>query len=276
MALSESHEEALEKIQTFQSNMDFEAFAINSNVGFLLMLLTFVFALLALYLIVTKAHRKQFMHLINSTATLDWSKILFCFFLWIALTATFELGMYLLGYNEYTLQFNLKSFLPLLAISLLILPVQTSFEELFLRGYYLQGLSLAFKNKWMPILITSIFFGLVHSANPEVTKYGFYSMQFYYITVAIFLAVVTVLDDSLEIALGVHAATNIYGACLVGYEGSAIQTASVFKSGSLNTTIMNIVFIVIAIIFYIIVSKRYKFPSLEYIFHKLDFDEHIT
>ena len=265
-----------EAIQSFTEDMNFERFGIDSNVGFFLMLLTFIGALLTLYLMVTKGHKKKFLHLIKGSGSLDWSKMIFCFVLWIGLTLIFEMTIHLLGWNQYSYQFDLSKFIPLVLISLLILPLQTSFEELFFRGYYLQGLSLIAKNKWVPLIITSVLFGLIHSANPEVSKYGFWNMQFYYVTVGLFLGILTVLDDSLEIALGVHAATNFYGACLVGYEGSAIQTASIFKSSDLDTTVMTIGFITLAVIFYLIVSKRYKLPSLQYIFDKLNFDDNIT
>ena len=263
-------------IQSFSTDMNFERFGLDSNIGFLLLLLTFVGAMIALYLVITFLHRKKFSHLIKAKGRLDWSKIIFCFFLWMGLTALFEFGMHLSGFNEYSFQFNLKSFIPLVVISLLILPIQTSFEELFFRSYYLQGLSLVFKNKWLPLIITSVCFGLVHITNPEIAKYGVFTMECYYISVGLYLGLLTILDDSLEIVLGVHAATNIYGACLVGYEGSAIQTASLFKSGHLNTIIMLIAFYIIALIFYFIVAKRYKFPSLQYVFQKLDFDEYTT
>lgn len=273
---SDADTDAYEAVQTFSKDMNFERFGIDSNLGFFLLLLTFIGGMFALYLMVTNAHKKRFMQLIKPSGKLGWSKMLFCFCLWIALTAVFEYSLSFLGYNEYSFHFDFMSFLPLLLISIFILPIQTSFEELLFRGYYLQGFSLIFKNKWVPLIITSLLFGLVHSANPEITKYGFYSMQMYYIGVGLFLGVLTILDDSLEIALGIHAATNFYGSCLVGYEGSAIQTASLFKSGSLDTTVMLIGFLFIAIIFYIIVSKRYHLPSIEYVFHKLDFNEHTT
>ena len=265
-----------EVLASFTEDMNFGRFGIDSNIGFILMLLTFIGALIALYLIVTKVHKKKFIHLIKPNGKLKWSKMLFCFLLWIGLTACFELGLHFSGHNEYTFQFNIWSFIPLVLISLLILPLQTSFEEFFFRGYYLQAFGLICGNKWLPLIITSVLFGMVHSANPEVMKYGFYNMQFYYITVGLFLGILTILDDSLEIALGIHAATNFYGACLVGYEGSAIQTASVFKSSDLDTTIMTVGFIILALIFYLIVSFKYKLPSIRYLFDKLNFNENIT
>jgi len=265
-----------EVLSAFTADMNFEKLGIDSNLGFILMLLTFVGALFALYLMIVKVHRKQFIHLIKPVGNLDWSKLFFCFFLWIGLTLLFELGLNLLGHNEYSFHFDLRKFIPLLLISILILPLQTSFEELFFRGYYLQGFGLLFRNKWMPLIITSIFFGMVHSFNPEVTKYGFFNMQIYYISVGLFLGILTILDDNLEIALGIHAATNIYGACIVGYEGSAIQTASIFKSSDLNTTVMTIGFFILALTFFVIIKVKYKLPSIKYVFDKLNFDDEIT
>lgn len=269
-------EEFNEVLSSFSEDMNFEQYGINSNIGFILMLLTFIGALIALYLMVVKIHKKEFIHLIKPFGKLDWSKLFFCFALWIGLTLAFELGLHFFGLNEYSFQFNIWQFLPLLLISVLILPLQTSFEELFFRGYYLQGLGLVFKNKWIPLIITSVLFGMVHSFNPEVSKYGFFNMQIYYISVGLFLGIVTILDDNLEIALGVHAATNFYGACLVGYEGSAIQTASIFKSREIDTTIMTAGFFILALIFFVIIKVKYKLPSIKYIFDKLNFDEEIT
>lgn len=268
-------DEIAEKVSEFNENPNFEDFGVDSNLGFFLLLLGFVSSLIVLYLMVKKVHKKNFNDVIKPSRTIRWSKILYAFVLWMVLTSIFELILYVAGWNEYIFQFDLAKFIPLLLIALIVLPLQTSFEEIFFRGYLLQGLSILSKNKWVPILLTSLAFGLMHSANPEVSKYGFWNMQFYYVSVGLFLAIITVMDDSLELALGIHAATNIYSSTFVGYQGSAIQTASIFSSTTLDTTIMNIGFIAIAIIFYLIVSKKYAFPSIKYLNEQLHFENQV-
>ena len=66
---------------------------------------------------------------------------------------------------------------------------------------------------------------------------------------------ITILDDGLEYALGIHAATNIYGAGFVTYEGSALQTNALVKVGQVNPLLMVILFYCSMIVFYLIVKR---------------------
>jgi len=91
-------------------------------------------------------------------------------------------------------------------------------------------------------------------------------MQFYYVSAGLFLGLITILDDSLDLALGVHAATNIFGALILSYEGGAMQTDSLFKTSTIDPIVMSIAFIATAIIFILICYKRYNWPSLQSLF----------
>jgi hypothetical protein len=150
----------------------------------------------------------------------------------------------------------------LLLICILLLPIQTSLEEFLFRGYLNQGLFLLFKNKIPALIICSVLFSLVHSMNPEIEKFGFWTMQIYYIGAGLLLGILVIMDEGLELALGVHAATNIFAALMVSYEGGVLQTDSLFKTLELNVWLANIVFIVFAVIFYFICSYKYHWPSL--------------
>jgi len=82
-------------------------------------------------------------------------------------------------------------------------------------------------------------------------------MMFYYIGAGVFLGLITIWDDRLELALGVHAATNFLGAVFMGYTGAAIQTESLFKTDALNVVQMVIAFYIGAIIFTLICKRKY-------------------
>jgi hypothetical protein len=84
------------------------------------------------------------------------------------------------------------------------------------------------------------------------------------------LGIIVIMDDGLELALGVHAATNIYGVTLVSYEGSVLQTDTLFKTTELNPWLMNLFFIIMAIIFYVISSRKYKWKNPSYILEPLN------
>lgn len=256
-------------LEIFSKDMDFSPLGINSNLGLLLLLMMFVLALLALIYVVKNIHQKKLKDLITFNK-INWGKILFGFALWFGMALLIESVSYYMDPSGYEYTFNLSSFLPLLLIAIFILPLQTSFEELLFRGYLMQGFGLASSHKWIPLAITSVAFGLIHMFNPEVREFGVITMMFYYVSAGLFLGILTIMDDSLELALGVHAATNMYGTLMVGYNGSAIKTDSILKTNDINPTLMTGVFIISAVLFYIVCSKKYNWNSISKIFEPIN------
>ena len=259
-------------IQEFSKTMDFGIFGIHKNTGLILLILIFFFAMAGL-LIALKIQKKNIKDLITPKANIDVNKILFGFAFWMALSVIFEAMMYTVDPSNYVFRFNAGSFLGLLLIAFVMLPVQTSFEELFFRGYLMQGIAWYSKNKWVPLMVTSVLFGLIHGMNPEVEKFGFWTMQVYYVTAGLFLGIITLLDDSLELALGVHAATNIFGATISTYEGSVLQTDSLLAAKLVNPLLMLLIFIIAAIIFILVCYKKYKWPHLRSLLNPVDFSQ---
>ena len=95
-----------------------------------------------------------------------------------------------------------------------MMPLQTGFEEVFFRAYLMQAVGLTVRNAWLPLVFTSVTFGLMHLANPEVEKLG-YMLLIYYIGTGFFLGITTLMDDGIELALGFHTANNLFTALLV-------------------------------------------------------------
>jgi membrane protease YdiL (CAAX protease family) len=260
-------------VDEFMANPDFSIFEISKNLGLVLLLLMFITAFLMLLALVKNLHKKNIMQLINPLRVMDWKKVFFGFGVWFAIMAIFEIAFYFMDPSSYTFSFNWDSFLVLLLISLFLLPIQTSFEELFFRGYLLQGISLASDNKWIPLIITSILFGLIHAFNPEIEKYGFWTMEMYYLSAGLILGIMTIMDDCLELALGVHFATNFFASTMMGYEGAALQTDTLFTTSEVNPFMMFISMAVGGVVFLFIASKKYKWKSFKYILEPIEFEE---
>ena len=143
-----------------------------------------------------------------------------------------------------------------------MIPIQTSMEEYFMRGYLMQGIGIVAKNKWKPLLITSLLFGLLHILNPEVQKLG-YGIMVFYIGTGLLLGIMTLMDEGLELALGFHAANNLTAALLVTAEWTAFTTDSVYKDISnpiLGWDILVPVFVVFPILLFIF-SKKYNWTN---------------
>jgi membrane protease YdiL (CAAX protease family) len=187
---------------------------------------------------------------------INWRKILFSFSLWMGLTLAAELIFFLIHPENYELNFHPAQFFGLVVVSLIMFPIQTSWEELVFRGYMMQGISLISYFRWIPLLLTSLAFGLMHMMNEEVSAFGVGSTMTYYIGTGLFLGIITLMDDSLELALGVHAATNIYSSLFVTFEASSLKTAAVFEMKSVNMTEMLIAFFAAASVYTLIVAKK--------------------
>jgi len=200
----------------------------DSNINLVFVLLPFAGGLIFLFIIVKILHKQSITSLTTARKKIDWKRILFAFFFWGIVSSGMIFLDYYLSPESYLYNFELNRFLVLVLIAVVLLPFQTSFEEYLFRGYLMQGIGVIVKNKWVPLITTSVIFGLLHIANPEVEKLG-YTIMVYYIGTGLFLGIITLMDDGMELALGFHAANNLFTALLVTANWTALQTHSVFK-----------------------------------------------
>ena len=205
----------------------FMSLGINSNLFLFLMILMFAIGLLFLIIGVKCIHKRTVKSLVTSRNKIDWKRFWFGFITW-GIIAIVVIGVgILISPDIYTYNFKAKPFFILILVSFFFLPLQTSFEELLFRGYFMQGLGGLLKNRWMPLIITSVSFGLLHGANPEVEKLGYISMVFY-IGTGLFYGITTLMDEGVELALGLHAINNIIAAVLVTSDWTVFKTDALF------------------------------------------------
>ena len=220
-------------------------------------------------------HQQSLTSFTTARSKIDWRRVFFAFFLWGAFVVVTTLLAYYTTPEHYMFNFKPVPFFIFLFLAILLIPLQTSFEEYFFRGYLMQGLGLATKSRWFPFVFTSVAFGLMHIANPEVGKMG-YIILIYYIGTGFFLGILTLMDEGLELALGFHAANNLFGALLLTSDWSAFQTHSVLKDvaqPSAGYDVILPVFIVFPILLFIF-SRKYGWNNWKQkLFGSLDFNE---
>ena len=235
---------------------------LESNLTLFLMLISFPVALLGLYLIVKFFHRQSFLQITTSRNKIDWSRVFFAFGIWAVISIA-SVGIdYIANPENYELNFKAVPFLILAVIAIILIPLQTSTEEYVFRGYLMQGFGVLAKNRWFPLLMTSVIFGSMHIFNPEVQKLGNIILVYYFGT-GLFLAIITLMDEGMELALGFHAANNLITALLVTTDWTVFQTHSVLKDisePSVGLTIFIPVFIVFPILL-LIFAKKYKWTN---------------
>ncbi|GIV27919.1 MAG: abortive infection protein [Bacteroidia bacterium] len=240
-----------------------EALGISKNFMLVLLLGMFVFTFWTFYVAVKRIHQKNFISVITAYPDVRWSRVFFAFGAW----AVIFLLMFLIDYlivspDNYVLNFDASKFVVLFVISIIFLPLQTSFEEIFFRGYLMQGLALVFKNGYMPLLLTSLLFGLAHMNNPEAQKFGAFIMLPYYSLFGLFLGVLALWNNGLELSIGIHAANNILSSLLITSKNSVLQTDALFIIQKENPVNDFLLWIGGAVVTLIIFIAKYQFKNL--------------
>ena len=245
-------------------DMNYVLTLFESNVNLVLILLPFVGGLICLLLAVKFLHKQTLTQITTSREKIDWKRIWFVFFFWGIISSGLVILDYYVTPDHYLVNFKLIPFIILSIIAILLVPLQTSFEEYMFRGYLMQGLGVLTKKRWVPLIVTSLVFGSLHIANTEVEKLG-YVIMIYYIGTGLFLGIMTLMDEGLELAIGFHAANNLFTALLVTADWTAFQTHSILKDISEPneagfTDIFMPVFVLFPILL-MIFAKKYKWTN---------------
>lgn len=238
---------------------------IPNNISLLINLLPFLFLLGLLFVLVRFLHNRSILSLTTSREKVDYKRIFFSLGLIILLTIlTFSIS-YFFDSTTVLWNFHPLKFAVLLLISLLLFPFQIGLEEYLFRGYLMQQIGIVVRNRWVPLVLTAVIFGLFHSANPEVTQMG-YGVMIFYIGTGFLLGIMTLMDESIELALGFHLGNNLMAALLITSDFSALQTDAIFKySGVENPNdMLNEMIITMAIVYptiLFIFARRYKWTN---------------
>ena len=234
----------------------------NSNLTFFYTLLTFFVWFIGFLIVIKYLHNQSFLSITTSRKTIDYKRILTSFTAISTILVLNILFSFLISPDDYILQFNLNDFLILLLIAVIFIPVQTSLEEYVFRGYLMQGLGVMFNNKWLPLILTSFSFGFLHFYNPEIMKLGSILLV-HYVATGLFLGILTLMDDGMELALGFHAGNNLLIALIVTADWTVFQTTSIFKyigePNVINQSLFSLSIIYPILLFYF--SRKYNWTN---------------
>jgi membrane protease YdiL (CAAX protease family) len=238
-----------------------EAVGINRSLLLALMMSMFACTLLFFYLTVRFFQKKTLSSITTGFEKIRWNRYFFSFSIWGSLIIVLTVGSYFLSTETLELKFDFTKFSLLLIVSIIFIPIQTATEELLFRGYLMQGFGIAFKNGILPLIITSVLFGFMHGTNPEVKTHGLLVMMPYYILFGAFLGILTLLDEGSELAMGIHCANNLISALLISSKNSVLQTDAIFFTSVVNPLIEFLSWIIMALICFFILFKKYKLSN---------------
>ena len=249
------------EMNTYTEGLDVFS-SLDKNLLLFLLLLPSVFSFFGLYFVVKQIHYRSLISIITSRKKIDLKRFKFAFILWSLISMSIFSIEILINPTDYTWNFNFSKFLILFLISIIMIPFQSILEELIFRGYLMQGFSVFFKSRLLPLLTTSIIFGFLHILNPEIQKIG-YGLLIYYVGTGLFFGIVTLMDEGVELSSGFHVSNNLVASLLVTADWTAFETYSIFKfvgNPNLSKEVFLYVFIIYPAIIFLL-SKKYKWAT---------------
>jgi hypothetical protein len=227
---------------------------------FLFVMVGFPFFLAGVLIAVTLIHRRHPLTLVTAQKKISWHRVGQGFVAWsIPACLIGGLGQYLLYPDTFSFNSDLASFALFVPLALILIAIQTTTEELFFRGYIVQGASMISTNRIFLALAAAVVFTLPHLANPEAIAGGWLTVfSNYFLVPGLVWTVVSLVDGTTELAIGVHFANNIIGILLINAPGSTVTTPALFTVSEFRATYVALSVLVAIPIFLTIAYKVFK------------------
>ncbi|MEI8224833.1 MAG: CPBP family intramembrane glutamic endopeptidase [Bacteroidota bacterium] len=252
---------------------DYSVLGLEPNTLLIMMVFPFIAGLATFVLFVKPLNNRTMKNTINGTGKIRWNRFFISALVWLILSAIY-LFMYLkLDPANFILNNKTTSLIILSVISLLLIPFQAAFEEVLFRGYLMQGFTAILRNRWFPLVMTSVLFGLLHAFNPEVKEFGFLTMMPQYIFFGLIFGVITILDDGIEAAMGAHATNNIFLCIMVTNKSSALQTPALYEQQNIYPWTEFASLVLIGIVFVIILKLIFKWKDFSLLFSEVEVEK---
>ncbi len=156
--------------------------------------------------------------------------------IWLALGILFTLVESLLYPGRYSWTFDFSKWIVIAPLVLLLIPIQAAGEELFFRGYLLQAIARLRAHPILLVFASGVLFMLPHLSNPEMSNAlgGQIPMALNYFLMGVGLAWVSLRDNGIERAIGIHVVNNLYAGVFVGYANSVLSTPTFFEANVID------------------------------------------
>lgn len=246
-------------------NWQAKYFYSNPNFSFFKQLLPFSLGCLVFFIGQKLLFKKPILHLFTSRSSFDWKRFLMALFIWGLILSSLLMVHYLIVPSDFLFQFEARTFFSLTLISLIFVTIQTLFEELLFRSLLLHAFGSFIKQKIIICLFISLLFTSLHLSNPEIRILGPTILIYYFLT-SMFLSLITILDNGIELSFGFHAINNLFGSLILTNNWQVFQTKALFVDISPPEISWDIWFILLflypLLIFLYLKITRTKFGSI--------------
>lgn len=220
-------------------------------VEFLFTMSSFIPLLAGTLLAVRYIHARPLKTLVTGETRIRRGRIFAGAGVWLLIAALISTIEALLYPGRYVLTFQPVTWLIFAFLALFLIPLQTSSEEFLFRGYLLQWMGLRLRNWWLLSFLNGLLFFLPHAVNPEMATNSLLIGLGYFV-MGLFLTLITLRDNGMELALGMHAGNNLFAALFANYAITALPSPSLFTIQTLDPVYSLISLILGMIVFYLV------------------------
>lgn len=250
--------------QPFQENKNF-FIALNLSI-YILLLIGFV-------LIFKAFHKRKLLSLITSRKKFDWMRFWFSFGSWGALMIIMLLSSVFYSPDKFEWNFKPVLFLNFFLVCVILIPFQVFFKTV-VKGYLFQVTTMWVKKTWVSLVIIVFFYSFfMYLTDKTLLKLVGNQILIRYIATAFLIGIIIILDDGLEIVLGMTLVSNLIPTLFVTSKNIAFQPHSILvKDGGINVFILvyATVFLLYPLYFYFL-KKMYNWDiSKEKLFKKIE------
>ena len=125
-----------------ENPLDLTAYDISPVSGLALLIIPFALGLAALLLLMKPIHERPMLSVLTGGSSFRWKRFLWGAVMWLLLITIYSVLTIATGLQKIELQFDPRTFISLVLVSVLLLPLQTGFQETFFRGYLMQGFAV--------------------------------------------------------------------------------------------------------------------------------------
>ena len=240
--------------------VDFEEMMISDPlVDFYLYHIVNILTVIGMWIAARTILKRKLISFITPNERINWSKIFYGFFIALFLFALFALLDYIIFPNDYVLNdFDGTRFAWLVVASILLVPIQTTSEELFFRGFLLQWAGKITKNPIILMIIIGGIFGSLHFGNPEM-EHGAFWVAIDYLAMGFIWTYISIKTNSSEYSIGAHAANNMFLCIFLTMEDTVVgDIPSLFVITNVNAMLSAITTVTTGIIFLFIVMRKHR------------------
>ena len=218
--------------QSGMANFSCDGIAITGDSAvpqFVLGFYPFIIGIIGVWLVIKLLHRKDLTQVVTGRGSFDYNRVLYA----MGVGGCLYLAWFLIEVAVFRGELRFQApnpweYLTFFLFAIVLIPYQAAFEEIFFRGYILQRLILFTRNRLFLVTLSALLFVLPHLPNPEPWAYGVVPYVVSLMLIGGFLALVTLLDGGIELAVGYHALNNLFISLVANTEVSALESPSLF------------------------------------------------